>query len=104
MNIHQVIKQIEDGFEALNSYFANGNVLIDSPLCTDYVWCYSNQEIKFSDANDERPESIDDFIYSNDVVGKFYEEKEYSVAYVNNGCGDQYWMILKNSNRRVDLE
>lgn len=103
MNIDKTIKKLEQAFEELNEYFAQGSVLIDSPLCTDYIWCYSNQEIKFSDS-DAKPERIDDFIYSNQVVGKFYEEKDYSAAYVNNGCRDQYWMILKNSNRRLDLE
>jgi len=99
--IEKTIKKLEKAFEELNEYF--GENTVESPLYTDCPWMVSgNDDIRFAYPDTEVNE-YDDLDYSNEIIG-LYEKQEYTAAYVDNGCGEQFWMILKNSNRRLDLE
>ena len=101
--IDQTIQNLEKAFSDLNEYFG-GNV-VDSPLYIDCPWIVtgSNSDICFAYAGTE-VNNYDDLGYSNEIVGGLYEKEDYTAVYVDNGCGDQYWMVLKNSNRRKDIE
>lgn len=103
MNIDETIKKLEQAFEELNEYF--GENTVESPLYTDCPWIVFGDESEICFAYpDTEVNTSDDLDYSNEIIGALYEKEEYTAAYVDNGCGEQFWMVLKNSNRRKDIE
>lgn len=110
--IDKTIKKLEQAFEELNEYFGENTevgglrYVIESPLYTDCPWIVSgsNSKIRFAYLDDTEVNDWNDLNYSNKIIGGLYEKEEYTAAYVDNGCGDQFWMVLKNSNRRKDIE
>jgi hypothetical protein len=46
----------------------------------------------------------DECEYSNDVLYDSRTDGEYTILYVDNGCGDRFYQIFKNSLYKEDLE
>lgn len=43
-------------------------------------------------------------LYSAEVYRQFIKKEEYTLAYLDSGCGDKYWAIFDNSKINEDIE
>jgi len=66
------------------------------PLYLECSWCIIHDNVKFAY---EMTDSVCQLDYSNEIVGEIRVGDEITAIYADNGCGDQFWMILNNKNR-----
>lgn len=58
-------------------------------------WTATDESVHWIQEDDE---------YANDILCEPRTDGEYTIFYVDNGCGDQFYQIFKNSLYKEDLE
>jgi hypothetical protein len=59
---------------------------------TEVKWKHSDDEVSWLEGEDDEE-------YSNDIIGDTLSVGDYTLIYVDNGCGDHYYQIFYNLNK-----
>ncbi len=82
---------VEKIFEGFGLDGAYGEIDIKDNI----EWTATNESVHWIEDDDE---------YANDVLSGPNTDGEYTIFYVDNGCGDRFYQIFKNSLYKEDLE
>ncbi len=104
MNIQEAVKLHQESLAVISEYF--GDVIQGSvDISTEYYWAkVGDTEIWFDDEKFSISEDGVDANYSLEIRngGKmFWEREEYSLAYVDNGCGQEFYILFDNTKKVV---
>ena len=112
-SIEEILETYQQCFVALDRHFTES----DDPdastfwgnhpvIMDDCLWAIDGNEIHFAYACDDPPESMEDFQQSYTVykADMFKSVGGYSAICVDDGCGEQFWAVFKDSNRKTEWE
>ena len=91
------MSKIEELFETYENIVPNIFEIFGSDLTygefdiqTKVKWEMYAETVTWYEGEDEKE-------YSNEIVGSIIEAEGYTLMYVDNGCGDNFWQIFNNS-------
>lgn len=95
MSIQEALEKIHAGNQEITEYF--GTTCCPLEDHTDKYWYYpKNGDINY----DDEPFEEDEQNYSHEVVrNRVIEKADYTLAYIDDGCGERFYMLLDNSKR-----
>ena len=107
MKIENVVAQYRRSLNKIDDYF--GNVIQGSAEFLNSYWLKNGYEIRFDDKKfssnwEDEDEGGDEPQYSYEIRNRgnmFWERPEYCLAYVDNGCGQEFYIILDNKKRII---
>lgn len=93
MNIREIVEDYRKNLQAIADYFENSS-MYHAELMLDEYWAVDGENLGF-DSEPFTPENSANYSYSIRNGGKmFWRKPEYCLAYVDNGCGQEFYILL----------
>lgn len=94
----ELLETYQSTLDAIFKYFGISNAYGELDIRTDVKWSLTNDSVHWYE--DCGTPALNE--YGNDIIGKPIIGEEYTLLYVDNGCGEQYYQIFYNPNKIQD--